>query len=55
MDDGYLAFWEADGFDYSLSISNVASYNARADLQKIIESVQPVEDISPYLKEFGPG
>ena len=52
-DYGYLAFWEADGFDYSLSISKVASYDARAELEKIIESIQPVEDITPYLKDFG--
>ena len=49
--DSLCAYWEADEFDYCLSISKSTSYDARDELQKIIESVQPVEDISPYLME----
>ena len=52
-DESYEAVWESDGFDYILTISKSASFDARAELEKIIESIQPVEDITPYLKEFG--
>ena len=49
--NSYSAYWEADGFDYCLSITESNDYDARAELEKIIESIRPVEDITPYLKD----
>lgn len=49
---GYGAYWEADGYDCYLGITDSASYDARVELEKIIAGVRPVEDIAPYRKNL---
>lgn len=49
---GYAAYWEADGYDCYLGITDFASSDARMELEKIIAGVRPVEDITPYRKNL---
>lgn len=49
FEDAYSAFWEADGYYYMLSTPKLAGYDARAELEKMVKSIRPVENITPYL------